>query len=104
MIDNVKRTILYKMVGIVIFIVLYIWYSIRLRNRCRVGVGYLKIIPRDLMYDIKVTLFMKKNDFLNKVTILWYFYYDIFCFVFIFSDYLIYFDLFRFIFIYIFDI
>jgi len=46
MINNVKKVTLYKTVGIVIFIVLYICYSIKLRNRCKIGIGYLKIIPR----------------------------------------------------------
>jgi len=70
MISTAKEITVYKMIGLIVLCIWYIYWAIQTKNRCRLGIRYFQIIPKDILCDIRVSTYLRKNHILNKLTIL----------------------------------
>ena len=60
----------YKVMGLFLIGLVYIYFDRTLKNRCKRSIKYFKMIPKDIVCTMKITTFMKKNKVLNKFDIL----------------------------------
>ncbi len=47
---------MYKIAGLIILSIMYIKYSRYLRQRCRMGLQFFGMVPRNIMCSLKMTI------------------------------------------------
>jgi hypothetical protein len=68
--DSKREKIVYKSIGMLLAIILYVFCDRSLAKRCKRAIKYLKFIPKEVMCSTKLTTFMRKQKVLSKFDIL----------------------------------
>ncbi len=68
--NNTVNKIIYKGLGLIAALIVYLMCDRSLKSRCKKTIKYFRIIPKEIMCSIKLTTFMRKHKVLNKFDIL----------------------------------
>lgn len=58
------------MFGLVCSLIIYILYTMYLRKRSKIALKFVKMIPKNILCNMKMTSYLRKHKVLNKLDIL----------------------------------